>query len=380
MMPTTSQATHTVDDLQKAFGVGSVFPTQLIVVPPEGATATPLKLAAWKNQSCLALQKLAEFVAPKLQGFDLPVPFTAEAFSGVMILNGKCATQMPLPLGTWSNEGGPYSATMVSISYQIDPFSTQGGVWIEALRDGIQTKEISDVAQWYVYGVGPIQMDVANLTFSRLPLMVGVMMAIVFIVIAVSFKSVVAPVRAVFCLTWMLVITVGLAIYVYQDGMLDFLGASQIGKRPAGAMSWMSPAMAISIMVGLGLDYDIFYTERVIEEWGHGWSEKESASRALGDTANTITAAGVIMVVAFCSLLICHIPVLNEIAFLLIVGIIIDCFVTTKIIIPCAMALLGKTNFWPRKQPPMQDVRSDLESRPREVIPTDPQAQLSSSD
>merc|ERR1719506_358450 len=177
------------------------------------------------------------------------------------------------------------------------------------------------------------------------------MMCVVFVVIASAFRSVVAPLRAVFCLMWMLVLVFGAAVYIYQDGLLSFLNWSQLGKRDSGAMSWLSPAMAGAMMVGLGLDYDIFYSERVVEEWEHGYNEKESAVRALGATANTISAAGLIMVVAFVALLVSETPVLNEIAFLLTVSIIIDCFITTKIIIPCAMALLSRVNFWPRKQP-----------------------------
>jgi len=261
----------------------------------------------------------------------------------------------------WSHEGGPYSATIVTISYRIDPFSTEGSKWIDALREGTSMQHMREIASWEILGVGAIQKDAAKASFDRLPLMVTVMMLVVFVVISIAFRSIVAPLRAVFCLTWMLVITFGLAIYTFQNGMLSFLHLKQLGQRSAGGMSWMAPTMGLPLMVGLGLDYDIFYSERVIEEWLHGHSEKDSATRGLGETANTITAAGAIMIVAFCSLLICDIPLLNETSFLLIIGIFIDCFVTTKIIIPCAMALLGGKNFWPRKHRTIaNDARSCL--------------------
>jgi len=114
-------------------------------------------------------------------------------------------------------------------------------------------------------------------------------------------------------------------------------------------MCWFSPCIACSVLVGLGLDYDIFYSERVAEECEHGLNEKDASLRALTVTGNTISAAGIIMVAAFLALLLCTTPALNEIAFLLIVGVIVDCFITTKLIIPCVMALLGRWNFWPRK-------------------------------
>lgn len=345
MMPTDAPSTRTLTELQKSFGVGSVFPTQLVVVAPKGYGAAG-NLTGWLQATCDDLTRIAADVNAKMDPSSHP--FTTKAFTGIMILDGHCQTSGNGITGKWNTQGDPKTATTVMISYPIDPFSIQGQAWIEALRAAADS---STVAKWYVSGSGPIQMDASNLTFARLPLMVALMMCVVFLVISVSFRSIIAPLRAVFCLLWMLVVTYGLAIFVYQDGMLDFLNWSQLGKRDSGAMSWLSPSMAGAMMVGLGLDYDIFYSERAVEEWEHGYSEKEAAARALGATANVITAAGCIMVVAFFSLVVSTTPVLNEIGFLLSVSVLVDCVVTTKVIIPCAMALLGKANFWPRKQP-----------------------------
>merc|ERR1712048_1366812 len=99
-------------------------------------------------------------------------------------------------------------------------------------------------------------------------------------------------------------------------------------EQRVSGMNWMSPCIAFPIVVGLGLDYDIFYTERVLEECEKGMCEKQAAIKALEATANTISAAGTIMVIAFMLLLMSSTPTLNEVAFLLIVGVLIDCFLT----------------------------------------------------
>merc|ERR1712159_943014 len=133
-------------------------------------------------------------------------------------------------------------------------------------------------------------MDVANKTFSALPRMVALMMTVVLLLIGMAFRSIVAPIRAVFVLLWMLVMTFGLAVFTFQDGWFDWMDWPQMGTRPTGAMYWMSPCIAFSVLVGLGLDYDIFYTERVVEEREKGWGDKEAAIRALSFTGNTISA------------------------------------------------------------------------------------------
>lgn len=341
LMPGNAAVTHTFKELQNTFGAGASFPITLLVVPRPGAMADEAGRQQWLADSCAALKNIAEVVDTDP---DVP-PFTAEAFMGVMMVGGACT---PVGYGSWSHVGGKYAATQVMVNYAIDPFSANGQEWIQRLRSAVH--EHSNVGEWYVSGEGPNQMDLANATFSTFPLMIALMMGVVMIVIGVAFGSVVVTLRAVVCLLWMLTVSFGLAVCIFQDGLLDFLHWSQLETRPTGAMCWFSPCISFSVLVGLGLDYDIFYSERVVEEWEHGYSEHEAASRALAATANIISAAGVIMVIAFSSLLMCDTPALNEIAFLLTVGILIDCFITTKIIIPCVMALLGRFNFLPRKR------------------------------
>ena len=74
----------------------------------------------------------------------------------------------------WSHVGGNYSATKVSITYQIDPFSSDGQAWILLMRASLSTHMTASLADsWHVGGEGPIQMDVADKTFGRFPLMIG---------------------------------------------------------------------------------------------------------------------------------------------------------------------------------------------------------------
>lgn len=91
-------------------------------------------------------------------------------------------------------------------------------------------------------------------------------------------------------------------------------------------------------------------------------------AHGLESTGNIICVAGAIMSLAFAALLVGASSCLNQIGYLLIVGVLIDCFVTTKIVIPCAMALLpGDLNFWPRKRPPR--AASEAETAVPAVVP-----------
>lgn len=343
MMPSNDDTTKVINHLQDNFGVGSLFPTGLLLVLPESALRDDTSMSDWRLKTCHALKDIANYTNKRADSDAMP--FLNTDFMGDMILFGEC-TKAGNPLGS-GMYNPDHTATLVRISYRVDPFSRDGQHWIVHLRDA--TAEHPGVGTWYVTGEGPTQMDVANKTFNALPTMIAAMMCVVLVLIGIAFRSVVVPIRAVCCLLWMLIMTFGLAIFTFQDGCFNWLNWGQLGSRSTGAMFWMSPCIAFSILVGLGLDYDIFYTERVVEEREKGYSESEAAVRALAFTANTISAAGVIMVIAFMSLLLSSTPTLNEIAFLLIIGILVDCFITTKIAIPAGIALLCGKHFWPNK-------------------------------
>lgn len=229
----------------------------------------------------------------------------------------------------WSTVDGPYSATVVMISYKLDPFSPRGRAWLKRLKAA--TANYSSVGEWYIDGEAPRQMDMANAAFGHFPMMICLMLGVVFVLMLVSFGSIIAPIRAMVLLIFMLVVTFGSA----------FLGM--------GSLSWMSPCISLPILIGLGLDYDIFYSEGVVEKWDLGYSEEEAAVEALVDTANVISAAGAIMFFAFAPLAISSTPLMMQIGFLLCVGIVVDCFFTTKVVIPAAVTFLGRCNFWPRR-------------------------------
>eukprot|EP01050_Picozoa_sp_SAG11_P010195 SAG11_NODE_1008_length_6205_cov_3.939240_9_plen_97_part_00 len=78
--------------------------------------------------------------------------------------------------------------------------------------------------------------------------------------------------------------------------------------------------MAFSILVGLGLDYDIFLMDTVIEHYDVGADAKEAVLLALAHTGTIIVAAGLIMFLAFGAILLGTTPVLDQIAFLLCFG------------------------------------------------------------
>ena len=107
--------------------------------------------------------------------------------------------------------------------------------------------------------------------------------------------------------------------------------------------------MSFSVIVGVGLDYDIFLLTRVLEYRHAGLGEAEAVVAGLSQTGHIITAAGVIMAIAFSGLLLSTEAVLNQLAFLLVFAVLVDTFIVRSMLVPAIMSALGRLNWWPQK-------------------------------
>jgi len=97
----------------------------------------------------------------------------------------------------------------------------------------------------------------------------------------------------------MLVVTFGASVMVYQLGYLEGLGIQALSPSSGQALFWISPSVAVAVLVGLGLDYDIFLMDSVMEHWQSGKDGKSAVVTSLDQAGTIISAAGVIMFLAF---------------------------------------------------------------------------------
>ena len=236
------------------------------------------------------------------------------------------------------------------------------GVGFEAAVAIVAEWEGQQIGEVFAYGMPLEQMDGAQYTLRRMPVVVLAIAAIICVILGGSFGTALVPLRAVVCITWMLVVAIGASVMVYQLGYLEFLGLEALAPA-GGSLFWISPSVALAVLVGLGLDYDIFLMDSVMENWQEGKDGREAVIAALDQAGTIISAAGIIMFLAFGALLASTTPVLNQIGFMLCIGVLIDCFITTKLTIPALMACVpDAANFWPKKRPP-PPTAGDIEER-----------------
>ncbi len=160
------------------------------------------------------------------------------------------------------------------------------------------------------------------------------------------FRSVVIPLKAVVLNLFTTAASYGVLVAVFQWGWGDsLLGLSE----PVPIESYV-PMMMFAIVFGLSMDYEIFLLSRIAEAWYRTGDNRLAVGEGLSATARVISAAAFIMTAVFLSFTASPTVVVKMLALGLAISVIVDATVVRLILVPSAMFLLGRANWWiPRR-------------------------------
>ncbi|GAA2491124.1 MMPL family transporter [Winogradskya humida] len=185
-------------------------------------------------------------------------------------------------------------------------------------------------------------MDFANRLTSSLPWVFGFVLGLAFLLLLVSFRSVVVAATGVLLNLLSVGAAYGMLVFVFQYGhfenVLDF-------RSGGGITVWM-PLFLFIILFGLSMDYHVFVLSRIREGYDGGMSTREAVSRGIGSTAGVITSAAVVMVAVFA--LFATLPLIStkELGVGLAAAVLLDATLIRAVLLPAVMALLGERNWW----------------------------------
>merc|ERR1719316_590329 len=110
--------------------------------------------------------------------------------------------------------------------------------------------------------------------------------------------------------------------------------------------------LTMVVPIGFALDYELFLFGRCYELHQAGYSDAEAIEEAVRATGPVISAAGVIMCLAFLGMLVqSSIPFLCQMGFCMVFGILVDTFVVRTLLVPAVFGLGGRANWWPAPAP-----------------------------
>ncbi|WP_329242655.1 MMPL family transporter [Streptomyces sp. NBC_01478] len=197
-------------------------------------------------------------------------------------------------------------------------------------------------AKGYVTGTTAAQVDFRDIVSSRLPLIIGVVVALAFLIILAVFRGLLVALKAAVLNVLSIAASYGVVVAVFQWGW----GGPALGVSGKVPIESYVPMMMFAIIFGLSMDYEIFLLSRVHEAWLRTGDAEASVAHALEITARVITCAALIMVSVFAAFVLSDNIVVKMLGLGLAVSVLIDATVVRLLMVPAVMTLLGRHAWW----------------------------------
>jgi putative drug exporter of the RND superfamily len=210
------------------------------------------------------------------------------------------------------------------------------------LRTRLRSDFAGSGARPLVGGSVALFIDVGQHVDSRLPIFLGAVIALSFLLLMAVFRSVLVPLKAALMNLLSIGSAFGILVAIFQWGWLGGL----FGVSREGPVESFLPMMLFAVLFGLSMDYEVFLVSRIREEYIATGDNTEAVARGLSATTRVITAAAAIMICVFGAFGLSDQRVVKEFGIGLAAAIFLDATVVRLILVPALMQLAGDWNWW----------------------------------
>jgi RND superfamily putative drug exporter len=197
-----------------------------------------------------------------------------------------------------------------------------------------------------ITGLTAASRDFNDVMKARLPIVVAFVLAVAFVLLLRTFRSLVIPLTAIALNLLSVAAAYGVVKLIFQDGNLEsLLGFQSLG----GVISWL-PLFLFVVLFGLSMDYHVFILTRVREAVDEGLPTERAVSHAIKATAGVVTSAAIVMVAVFSIFATLGAIEFKQFGVALGVAVLVDATIVRAVLLPSAMTLLGPRNWYLPRQ------------------------------
>lgn len=326
--------------LAKDFAPGVVAPIAITIRSPNG-TLTLQDLAAVarlssdleSNQAVAQVESLPT-VAAQLAGSRDPVAILA-----AITHPGEALTLLHFLLNY--QRGG--DVTVVAVVPRGLPTSHATEDLVRQIRGSVAPRDTQGTHLQVLVGGLPAQIvDISAETETKLPVVIGVIVLITFAFLAMVFRSIFLPFKAILMNILSIGASFGALVLVFQKGY----GSAVFSFQTPGSIQLYLPLLTFAVLFGLSMDYEVFLVGRMREEWERTGNNDRAVKRGLQYTARVIASAAAIEVAVFGSFVFSNTIEIKELGFSLAVAIFVDATIVRLILVPALMRLVRRANWW----------------------------------
>ncbi|CAN2214375.1 COG2409 Predicted drug exporters of the RND superfamily [Candidatus Nanopelagicaceae bacterium] len=191
--------------------------------------------------------------------------------------------------------------------------------------------------KFYLGGAPAQGIDLLDAISASLPLIITLILLITFLILLRTFRSVVLAIKAIVLDLISIAVSFAVLVLVFKFG----IGTYQLEQLEAWVL-----VLLFAVLFGLSMDYEIFIVSRMREAWDSGASNEDSIREGMRSSGTVVTAAALIFMTALTGLITGHFAGLQQLGVGLAAGVLIDATVIRGLLLPSAMVLLGRWNWW----------------------------------
>jgi RND superfamily putative drug exporter len=293
-----------------------------------------------------AYDLIAEGFGP---GFNGPLLLAAETPNGAADVAALTKLSQQLNSGvkdvafaTPPTTNSDTSVAVMQVFPKSDPQSKATSDLVTRLRDNLIPSVVGTQVDVKVGGITAASDDFAGYTAGRLPIFIGAVLLLSFLLLMVVFRSLLVPLKAVIMNMLSIGAAYGVVVAVFQWGW----GANLINVERSAPIEAWAPVFIFAVVFGLSMDYEVFLLSRIREEYDRTGNNADAVADGLALTARVITAAAAIMVCVFGSFVFGPVVSLKVLGLGLAVAVLIDATIVRLVLVPATMELLGDWNWW----------------------------------
>jgi RND superfamily putative drug exporter len=231
----------------------------------------------------------------------------------------------------------------IDVALTADGESEQSIDAVKRLRDTYIPPIFAAIdAEARVTGETAFRVDIVNLAKTYLPIIVGFVLTVSFLLLLVAFRSIVVPLKAITMNLLSVFASYGLLVLVFQKGV----GAKLLGFQQVAQIDAFVLVFLFCILFGLSMDYHVFLLSRIKEQFNLTGDNEQAVATGLQSTGRLITSAALIMVGVFGGFAAADLGNMQQFGFGLAAAVFLDATIVRMVLVPASMALLGKRNWY----------------------------------
>ncbi len=267
--------------------------------------------------------------APTVRGAEFDR--TLQAFRAAAQASGGKLVE---PIGVEVNPAGTVAVVSVGLA---DPSA------LTTLRQDVVPQTFGRYGTALVTGEAAGGADFNARLNASMPWVFGFVLGLAFLLLLVSFRSVVVALTGVVLNLLSVAAAYGMLVWVFQYG--HFEKQLQFRASAEGITNWM-PLFLFIILFGLSMDYHVFVLSRIREGHDRGLPTAQAVREGIGRTAGVITSAAVVMVAVFALFATLPLASTKQLGIGLAAAVLLDATIIRAVLLPAVMALLGEKNWW----------------------------------